>query len=117
MAHSVIDEAVFQNLKEMVGEDFIGELIDTFLDESPQLITALQKSLTKKNIETFRRSAHSLKSNSASFGAQTLSTQAKELETLAREKKLDSVGDKITLLWDEYAKVERVLKKLRHDYE
>ena len=117
MANAVIDETVFNNLKEMVGEDFIGELIDTFLDDSPKLITDLQKSLAKKDIETFRRSAHSLKSNSASFGAQTLSEQAKELEMLAREKKLDSVGEKITTLSAEYIKVEQILKKLRHDFE
>ena len=117
MAHAVIDDVVFQNLKEMVGEDFIGELIDTFLDESPKLITDLQRSLTKKDIETFRRCAHSLKSNSASFGAQTLAVQAKELEALAREKKLDAVGDKVTTLTSEYEKVEQVLKKLRHDFE
>ena len=117
MVNSGIEETVFHNLKEMVGVDFIGELIDTFLDDSPRLIADLQKSLAKKDIETFRRSSHSLKSNSASFGAQMLSAQAKELEMLARNKKLDSVGDKITTLMNEYKKVEQILKKLRHDFE
>ena len=117
MVNSAIDENVFHNLKEMVGVDFIGELIDAFLDDSPKLITDLQKSLVGKDTEAFRRSAHALKSNSASFGAQMLSAQAKELEMLARNKKLDSVGDKITTLMNEYRKVEQILKKLRHDFE
>ena len=117
MVNSGIEETVFHNFKEMVGVDFIGELIDAFLDDSPKLITDLQKSLVGKDIEAFRRSAHALKSNSGSFGAQMLYAQAKELEMLAREKKLDSAGEKIKTLMNEYTKVEQILKKLRHDFE
>ncbi|MBI3659163.1 Hpt domain-containing protein [Candidatus Acetothermia bacterium] len=117
MSDSAIDLSVFNNLKEMVGEDFIGELIDTFLDEAPQLIASLQKALPKNDVETFRRSAHSLKSNSASFGAHALSDQAKALEMLGRAGQLSQVGDKLETLSAEYKKVEEVLKRLRHDFE
>ena len=116
MNQAPIDELIFKDLKEMVGEDFIGELIDTFLEDAPKLIQDLQHSLAKRDIETFRRSAHSLKSNSATFGAKNLSEQAKELEMLAREQRLDAVGEKITVLQKEYAGVEEGLKRLRHEF-
>ncbi len=117
MALAVIDEKIFNNLKEMVGENFIGELIETFLDEAPKLVSDMQKALKKNDAETFRRSAHSLKSNSASFGAQALAEQCKSLEMLGRAGQLSQVGDKLETLLAEYKKVEEVLRKQRHDYE
>lgn len=116
MARSVVDQSVFDGLKEMVGEDFIGELLDTFLEDAPQLLKTLEGALRSKDAEAFRRAAHSLKSNAASFGAKALSEQAKVLEALGREGKLDEAGDPLKGLAAEYAKVENALKKLRHEY-
>jgi hypothetical protein len=42
---NAIDKSVFENLKVMTGADFIGELIDTFLSDSPQQITIMQSAL------------------------------------------------------------------------
>ena len=117
MAKSVVDQGVFDALKQMVGEDFIGELLDTFLDDAPQLIAALGKALEARDAEAFRRSAHSLKSNAASFGAKTLSEQAKALELLGREGRFAHVQSQLETLSAEYEKVEQVLKKLRHEFE
>jgi HPt (histidine-containing phosphotransfer) domain-containing protein len=72
MTEQVIDRTTFDQLKEMMGADFIGELIDTYLEDSPQLIAALNRALASGDCESFRRAAHSLKSNSASFGAAGL---------------------------------------------
>ncbi|MBI1731019.1 Hpt domain-containing protein [Candidatus Acetothermia bacterium] len=116
MANSGIDLKLFNELKEMVGQDFMGELIDTFLDEAPQLISALQNGLLQNDREIFYRSAHSLKSNAASFGAQLLAEQAKALELLGRSNQLDQVGDQIKKLSAEWKSVEEVLKGLRRDF-
>ena len=117
MNNSALDLSVFNDLKEMVGDDFIGELLNTFLEETPQLITSMQNALLKNDVETFRRLAHSLKSNGASFGAQALSDQARALELLGRAGQLSQVGDKLETLSAEYKKVEEVLKRLGHDFE
>jgi HPt (histidine-containing phosphotransfer) domain-containing protein len=116
MASSGIDLSVFNELKEMVGQDFIGELIDTFLDEAPQLISSLQNGLLQNDTEIFYRSAHSLKSNGAIFGAQLLSEQAKALELLGRSGQLDQVGDQIEKLAAEWKLVEERLRGFRHDF-
>lgn len=117
MAKSVVDQTVFDALKEMVGEDFIGELLDTFLEDAPQLIAALGKALEAGDAEAFRRSAHSLKSNAASFGAKVLSEQAKALEMVGREGHLDHAQSQLETLSAEYQKVAQALKKLRHEFE
>src|ERR1700690_1629629 len=107
---SVIDRNAFEDLKQMAGADFIGELIDTFLEDAPQLIAQLHSALTSNDAETFRRAAHSLKSNAASFGASHLSGLAKELEMLGRENKLHEVGDKLKAVEEAYQVVAQELK-------
>ena len=100
---SVIDKDTFEELKEMSGEDFINELIDTFLEDAPKLIDEMKVAQATNNADTFRRAAHSLKSNAATFGATQLSALAKALELLAKENKLDEVGDRISMLEEAFA--------------
>ena len=42
---STIDQATFEKLKHDVGADFVGELIETYCAETPQLIAKLQHAL------------------------------------------------------------------------
>jgi HPt (histidine-containing phosphotransfer) domain-containing protein len=112
MSESVIDEAVFDRLKETMGADFIGELVDAFLEEAPTLIAQLRPALTAKDAETFRRAAHSVKSNANTFGATKLFEQARELEFMARENRLEKVGNRIEALEDTFDHVAKALKDL-----
>ena len=41
----VIDEKTFAELKQMSGAEFINELIDTFLEDSPRLIEEMESAL------------------------------------------------------------------------
>ena len=95
-----LDMTTFDELKEMSGADFINELVDTFLDDSPRLVEQMKAALQNNDADSFRRAAHSLKSNSATFGAMRLSGMAKELEMLAREQKLPDAGSKLQPLQD-----------------
>ncbi len=113
MTGNVIDNAIFSELRETTGSEFMIELIDTFLSDAPGLIADLRKSLAENNAELFRRSAHSLKSNSSTFGALALANQARELENLGRNNQLASTEDKLAQLMDEYGQVELALKNLR----
>ncbi len=108
-----LDMTVYDELKEATGADFITELIDTFLDDAPRLMSQLESSLQARDVETFRRAAHSLKSNSATFGASRLSGLAKELEMLAKEQKLDDAAPKLPAVEEALHCVEDELKGLR----
>src|SRR5512139_366967 len=97
----VIDRAVFEELKQISGEEFINELIDAFLEDAPVMIRDMREAVQKQDVESLRRNAHSLKSNANTFGATKLGTLAKELEFMARENNLD-VGDRIDVLEGEF---------------
>ena len=108
----VIDITIFNELKQMSGEDFINELIDAFLEDGPHMLKNLQTALEAKDVESFRRNAHSLKTNANTFGATELGVQAKELESMARENNL-AVGDRLEKLNREFAAVAAELKGMR----
>lgn len=115
MQAEAVDRKTYNQLKEMMGEDFITELVDTYLDDSPQQISSLRESLTRGDAETFRRSAHSLKSNSASIGALTLSGMARELEMLGKSGSLGGAGPLVEQLANEYDQVRSLLVGWRHE--
>ena len=108
-----VDKATFDELKEMSGADFINELIDTFLDDAPKLIDELRSSLEANNADSFRRAAHSMKSNAATFGANELAMLAKELEMLGKENKLQETGDRLKALEEAFDSVRAELKGLK----
>jgi histidine phosphotransfer protein HptB len=109
---TIIDTTTFNELKQMSGEDFINELIDAFLEDGPNMINNMQVARQENDIETFRRNAHSLKTNANTFGATQLGTMAKELESMARENNLD-IGDRLEKLNLEFSEVAAELKEMR----
>ena len=109
---STIDQATFNELKQMSGADFINELIDAFLDDAPAMISQMQAALETKDVESFRRNAHSLKSNANTFGAVELAGLAKELELMAKETNLE-VGNRLESLRVELGKAADELKEMR----
>jgi len=109
----VIDEKTFAELKQMSGAEFINELIDTFLEDSPKLIEEMASALKVNNVDSFRRAAHSLKSNAATFGADELFALAKDLEMLGKENRLDETGDRLKMLEESYESVRKKLSELR----
>ena len=77
---SAIDTAVFAELKETTGVDFVVELVHTFLEDAPKLLAALHEATASGDAGAFRRAAHSLKSNGNTFGATALAGLARDLE-------------------------------------
>ena len=112
MPTSQIDMNTFNSLKESTGADYIGELIDAFLDDAPNLLAQMKSALVGKDAESFRRAAHSMKSNAATFGAMELSALAKELENLARENNLE-IGNRLEVMEEAFRQVESQLRALK----
>ncbi|SRR6266498_2545209 len=107
-----IDPATFEELKQMSGGDFINELIDAFLEDAPNMLNNMQLALDTNDIESFRRNAHSLKSNANTFGAVELASLAKELELMAKENNLN-IGNRLDVLKDTFASAAEELKGMR----
>jgi HPt (histidine-containing phosphotransfer) domain-containing protein len=80
MTEPTIDLPTFTELQEAAGAAFVTELVGTFLEEAPTMLAELRSAQGAGAAETFRRAAHSLKSNSHTFGATRLGELARELE-------------------------------------
>jgi histidine phosphotransfer protein HptB len=109
-----IDRAVLDGLLDSVGGDreFLAELLQTYFDDSPKLLATLHTALEAGSADEFRRAAHSLKSNSASFGAMQLSKMCKELEDMGKTGTQDGAGPKIAHAEEEYARVRAALESV-----
>jgi histidine phosphotransfer protein HptB len=109
---TAIDKATFEDLKQISGADFINELIDAFLEDAPKMIGEMETALAARNVESFRRNTHSLKSNANTFGATELGGLAKELEMMARENNLE-IGNRLEVLKETFRNVAEELEEMR----
>ncbi len=112
---SIIDLPTFTALKELMGADFIDELLQAYYDETLKLLSDLKRALSSQDYETFQRSAHSIKSTSNSFGALEFGMMARELEMMGKEKNLEGASVKVDALANVYADVKKALEELNHD--
>ena len=115
MSAPAIDRATFEALKETTGAEFVRELVDTFLQEAPSMLSDLRNALAAKDADKFRRTAHSLKSNSNTFGALALGAMARELELGGVAKVVESGGQALDALAQEYSRVAAALTELQHE--
>jgi HPt (histidine-containing phosphotransfer) domain-containing protein len=113
MDEPVIDQASFDSLKDMVGADFIGELLDTYFQDAPDMIAEMHQALESGDALAFSRAAHSLKSNSASFGAMGLAAQARELEFMGKDGNLTGADKKLEQLELSYEQVQIALRAMQ----
>lgn len=108
----VLDINTFNALKESVGADFVGELMNTFFEDANAQMLEMNSALASKDTESFRRAAHSLKSNAATFGAADLAALARELEMMGRDNNL-AVGNRLEVLKEAFEQVKIQLSELR----
>jgi HPt (histidine-containing phosphotransfer) domain-containing protein len=109
-----IDQGVLDGLLASVGgdTDFLAELVQDYLSDSPQQLAAMETALVAGDGEGLRRAAHSLKSNSATFGAATLSSLCKELEDMGKAGAFEGAEAKLGQAAAEYERARRALEDL-----
>jgi HPt (histidine-containing phosphotransfer) domain-containing protein len=106
--NELIDVATFRELQDTAGADFVAELVDTFFEEAPGMLAALRAAQAASDADAYRRAAHSLKSNSLTFGATALAAAARVQELGG----IGSVAD-VDALDAEYARAAAALRELR----
>ena len=114
MDEPVIDQAVYAQLQDTAGAEFVAELVDTFLEEAPGMLAELRSARADSHAERFRRAAHSLKSNGNTFGALRLAALARELELKGLDADPARDAAALAALAVEYARAAAALKDLRH---
>jgi len=105
MTQAAIDATTFEELKATAGAEFVGELVDTFLTEAPGMLDDLHRAYSDGDSDRFRRGAHSLKSNSNTFGALMLGALARDLELGGLARVREAGSGPLDALALEYARV------------
>ncbi len=114
-AGPAINRAALRHFQEMMRDDpdALDDLIDGFLTEAPRLLEQIHQALAGGQGPVLQRTAHTLKSNAALFGAEALATLCKEVELMAREGALAGAEDKIGQIEQEWRRVKAALEEER----
>jgi HPt (histidine-containing phosphotransfer) domain-containing protein len=115
-AGGILDAEVLNDLRALGGEDEPGlltELIDIFLADAPKRLQEISTGLGANDLKTVERAAHTLKSSSANIGAIGLSKLCKEMEEIARERKLESMPSLLTRSTRAMSEVESALRAIQ----
>jgi HPt (histidine-containing phosphotransfer) domain-containing protein len=109
--HVSIDMASLDRVLDGTGGDtgFVGELIVQFLSDASTLIDTARSNLAAGDADEVRRAAHTLKSNAATFGAQTLAQRSRQLEESATQGTLEGANKQLDLIAEELTDVRHAL--------
>jgi HPt (histidine-containing phosphotransfer) domain-containing protein len=112
MPDETLDRAALAGLLDTVGGDreFLVELIETYLADSPRLLAGLRAGLAAGDAVAVRRDAHTLKSTSATFGATRLATMCREIEAAAAVPDLAGLAPRIEAVAAEFETVAAALR-------
>jgi HPt (histidine-containing phosphotransfer) domain-containing protein len=100
-----------------VGGEFpyLVELIDSFLEDAPQLLADLERFVEAGDAAGASRVAHSLKSNGADLGATAFADLCKDLEAQGRTGSLEGAAEMVARIVAEYEHVAAALASMRHE--
>jgi PAS domain S-box-containing protein len=109
----MVDGAALESLREVGGDEFLAEVIDTFLADVPTLLATLRRSLQEGDAAEVRRAAHTLKSNGATLGATDFAETCRILEQQAKDGRLDEAAPLVERIEAERRLLERALEAVR----
>lgn len=70
------------------GHELVNKILCAFLESAEKYIELLDRAFNDKDIETIRKTAHTLKSSSANIGAEELSAIFKQIEAYSKNGEL-----------------------------
>lgn len=111
----VIDMEAIENLRALSpgdGDVFLKEIIDIFVEDTPQRIAELRASRQSGDTEAFVRSAHSIKGSSSNVGAARLRDVAATLEAQGRSSGMDGAEPLVARLEAAFEEAREALGKL-----
>jgi HPt (histidine-containing phosphotransfer) domain-containing protein len=112
------EKNALESYKNIMGDEYIEfakDLIDTFLESSPNTLDQLKDAMKNNDSKTFVRAAHSFKSNAKTFGANDLADIAFDLEKRGNLGDLTNVADKLVKLEIEYQKFLHELEVYKNE--
>lgn len=104
--------ATLRSLNPDDGDAFLKELIDIYLQDTPERIAEIATALGKLDAPAVMRAAHSVKGSSSNFGATQLAEIAHTLELQGKAGDLTASPAALAALQAEYTRVAAALAAL-----
>lgn len=104
----LIDHDTLSTLQEVMEDDF-GRLIETYISDSEDRLSTMQKALASADADALRRSAHSFKGSCSNIGAATLVAQCQYIEQSAADGHLAGLETALVALQSDFIQVRRQL--------
>jgi HPt (histidine-containing phosphotransfer) domain-containing protein len=101
-----------RDLSPDAGGEFLRELIEIYLQDTPIRLAELEDALTKNDVPSFTRAAHTIKGSSSNFGATKLTKLAHGIEMQGKEGNPAASVAVCAQLKAEYALVAQALGKI-----
>jgi HPt (histidine-containing phosphotransfer) domain-containing protein len=111
-----LDPAALDNLRMINPDDggeFLRELIDIFLADTPNRIAEIEQALAAGHSGNLARAAHSIKGSAGNFGATQLTALARDLEAQGKAGDFASARAGLPALRAEFARVQPALQQLK----
>jgi HPt (histidine-containing phosphotransfer) domain-containing protein len=98
-----------QELEQETDSEFVIELIDIYISETPKQIQAIAAALTTQTFASLMIAAHTLKGSSLNLGAKQLGALCLKLEELGRAGNSIPEGTGMVEIENEYENVKTTL--------
>ena len=111
-----IDPRALEALRELGGADepdLLLQLIEIYLGDAPRRLAEIRTALVGGDWDTLERASHSLKSSSASIGAQLLASCCSQIEEIARQRRPDGLVELVATSESCWPAVESALRAVR----
>ncbi len=99
----------------MGDEEFMAELIDIYLDDSPAQIRVLRDAIESREGEVAASAAHRLKGSSGNLGADSLAALCRRVEESGRDNRVEEMPDLLNDIEREFSRVKECLSAVRRD--
>ena len=110
-AVTALDRDVLDQLREdLGGTAALREVIRSFLDQTPSVLSALRDAAARADVPSIRRAAHMIKGTSSILGARELSEQCAEIERVGQTGCIADAGSRVIAVEASYRTIEAALK-------
>jgi HPt (histidine-containing phosphotransfer) domain-containing protein len=110
-----MDPVNLQRMREvsMGDAEFMGELIDLYLEDMPRQLEALRLAVEQHDAPSAAATAHRLKGSSGNVGADSLSSLCREIERSSQDNQFDQLPALVEAADQESGRVRQFLLSVR----
>jgi HPt (histidine-containing phosphotransfer) domain-containing protein len=112
---TIIEMQAIETLRALSPDDggaFLRELIEIYLQDTPQRLAELEQGVAGQNASALIRAAHSIKGSSGNFGAYRFARLAEEIEQQGKAGNMPATAALCLKLKTDYVRVAEALTQI-----